>query len=138
MAAAQFSSNNPSTASKHSALTFDLRTSSVTMGEKKRHKDKDREVPTCPGKSCPQKTATGLTLKKHNNKHTGEIKQTDSCYRLIYLKAEINFCSTKRNVLMESDVSLYNFRFRIGGASRGACELINLHKLLAGRKAASF
>lgn len=35
MAAAQFSSNNPSTASKHSALTFDLRTSSVTMGEKK-------------------------------------------------------------------------------------------------------
>lgn len=35
MAAAQFSSNNPLTASKHSALTFDLRTSSVTMGEKK-------------------------------------------------------------------------------------------------------
>lgn len=81
--------------------------------------------------------------KNNNNKHTGEIKQTDSCYGLIYLKAEINFCSTKRNVLMEreraaSDVSLYNFRFRIGGASRGACELINLHKLLADRKPASF
>lgn len=71
MAAAQFSSNNPSTASKHSALTFDLRTSSVTMGEKKGTKTKT-EVSTCPGKSCPQKTAAGLTLKKQQQQtHRG-------------------------------------------------------------------
>lgn len=60
MAAAQFSSNNPSTASKHSALTFDLHTSSVTMGEKKGPKTKTEKFQHVLAKAVHKKLQPGL------------------------------------------------------------------------------